>query len=76
MINQRELGKDTYSYNNALRSVLREDPDVCLIGEMRDMETIEATLDAVAAHAADSLEAVLQADRAARHDAGERIATL
>ncbi len=44
MINQRELGKDTYSYHNALRSVLREDPDVCLIGEMRDMETIEATL--------------------------------
>lgn len=44
MINQRELGKDTYSYFAALRSVLREDPDVVLIGEMRDMETIEAAL--------------------------------
>jgi twitching motility protein PilT len=44
MINQRELGKDTYSYHAALRSVLREDPDVVLIGEMRDMETIEAAL--------------------------------
>jgi twitching motility protein PilT len=44
MINQRELGKDTYSYAAALRSVLREDPDVVLIGEMRDMETIDAAL--------------------------------
>ena len=44
MINQRELGRDTYSYANALRAVLREDPDIVLIGEMRDMETIEATL--------------------------------
>ncbi len=44
MINQRELGKDTLSYPAALRAVLREDPDVVLIGEMRDMETIEATL--------------------------------
>ena len=46
MINQRELGKDTYSYQAALRSVLREDPDIVLIGEMRDMETIQATLEA------------------------------
>ncbi len=45
MINQRELGKDTYSYQAALRSVLREDPDIVLIGEMRDMETIQATLE-------------------------------
>jgi twitching motility protein PilT len=45
MINQRELGKDTYTYTNALRSVLREDPDIVLIGEMRDMETIQATLE-------------------------------
>ncbi len=44
MINQRELGKDTLSYANALRAVLREDPDVVLIGEMRDVATIEATL--------------------------------
>jgi len=44
MVNQRELHADTLSYTNALRSVLREDPDVVLIGEMRDLETIEAAL--------------------------------
>ena len=44
LINQRELYADTLSYANALRSVLREDPDVVLVGEMRDMETVEATL--------------------------------
>lgn len=44
IINQRELYVDTLSYNNALRSVLREDPDVVLVGEMRDVETVEATL--------------------------------
>jgi twitching motility protein PilT len=44
IINQRELLVDTLSYPNALRSVLREDPDVVLVGEMRDLETVEATL--------------------------------
>jgi twitching motility protein PilT len=44
MLNQRELHSDTQTYANALRSVLREDPDVVLIGEMRDLETIEAAL--------------------------------
>jgi twitching motility protein PilT len=44
MINQRELEKDTMTFHNALRAVLREDPDVVLIGEMRDKQTIEATL--------------------------------
>ena len=44
MINQRELHSDTRSYPNALRSALREDPDVVLIGEMRDLETIESAL--------------------------------
>jgi twitching motility protein PilT len=44
MVNQRELHADTLSYANALRSVLREDPDVVLIGEMRDLETIESAL--------------------------------
>ena len=44
IINQRELYADTHSYANALRSVLREDPDVVLVGEMRDLETVEATL--------------------------------
>jgi len=44
VINQRELFIDTLSYTNALRSVLREDPDVVLVGEMRDFETVEATL--------------------------------
>jgi len=44
LVNQRELYVDTLSYGNALRSVLREDPDVVLVGEMRDVETVEATL--------------------------------
>ena len=44
MVNQRELHADTLSFPNALRSVLREDPDVVLIGEMRDLETIESAL--------------------------------
>lgn len=44
MVNQRELHNDTYSFHNALRAVLREDPDVILVGEMRDLETIEAAL--------------------------------
>jgi twitching motility protein PilT len=44
MVNQRELHADTHSFPNALRSVLREDPDVVLIGEMRDLETIESAL--------------------------------
>lgn len=44
MVNQRELHSDTYSFHNALRAVLREDPDIILVGEMRDLETIEAAL--------------------------------
>jgi twitching motility protein PilT len=44
LINQRELHADTHSFPNALRSVLRQDPDVVLIGEMRDLETIESAL--------------------------------
>jgi twitching motility protein PilT len=44
LINQRELYADTLSYANAMRSVLREDPDVVLVGEMRDLETVEACL--------------------------------
>jgi twitching motility protein PilT len=44
LVNQRELHSDTHSFPNALRSVLREDPDVVLIGEMRDLETIESAL--------------------------------
>jgi twitching motility protein PilT len=44
LVNQRELFQDTLSYHNALRSVLREDPDVVFVGEMRDLETVEATL--------------------------------
>ncbi len=41
IINQRELGQDTHAFNNALRSALREDPDVLLVGEMRDLATIQ-----------------------------------
>ena len=44
MVNQREVHSDTESFGNALRAALREDPDVVLIGEMRDLETIEAAL--------------------------------
>ena len=44
LVNQREIHHDTDSFTNALRSALREDPDVVLIGEMRDLETIEAAL--------------------------------
>lgn len=44
IVNQREVGSDTKSFANALRSVLREDPDVVLIGEMRDLETIKIAL--------------------------------
>jgi twitching motility protein PilT len=44
LINQREVGGDTLGFGNALKSVLRQDPDVVLIGEMRDLETIEAAL--------------------------------
>lgn len=46
LINQRELGKNTLSFSNALRSALREDPDVILVGEMRDLETIRLALTA------------------------------
>ncbi len=45
IINQREVGVDTMSYRNALRASLREAPDVILIGEIRDRETIEAALE-------------------------------
>jgi twitching motility protein PilT len=44
LVNQREIGADTKSFKNALKYVLRQDPDVVLIGEMRDLETIEAAL--------------------------------
>ena len=44
IISQRELHSDTFSFGKALRSVLREDPDIVLIGEMRDQETIQAAL--------------------------------
>lgn len=44
IVSQRELGQDTHSWNIALRSALREDPDVVLIGEMRDYDTIQAAL--------------------------------
>lgn len=46
IINQREIGDDTTSFSGALRSALREDPDVILVGEMRDLETISTALSA------------------------------
>lgn len=44
IVNQREVGADTVAYKTALKHVLRQDPDVCLMGELRDLETIEAAL--------------------------------
>lgn len=44
MVNQREMHTDTMSFHGALRAVLREDPDIILVGELRDLETIEAAL--------------------------------
>ncbi len=44
MVNQREVGRDTLGFNNALRAALREDPDIILVGEMRDLETIRLAL--------------------------------
>lgn len=46
LINQRELHKDTHSFDNALKSALREDPDVILVGELRDLETIRLAMTA------------------------------
>ncbi|NTV11446.1 MAG: type IV pilus twitching motility protein PilT [Zoogloea sp.] len=46
VINQREVARDTLSFSNALRSALREDPDVILVGELRDLETIRLALTA------------------------------
>ena len=46
IINQRNLGQDTISFSRALRAALREDPDIILVGEMRDLETIEMALHA------------------------------
>ncbi|MBU5590924.1 type IV pilus twitching motility protein PilT [Clostridium sp. MSJ-4] len=46
IINQREIGKDSISYQNALKAILREDPDVILVGEMRDLETISVAITA------------------------------
>lgn len=49
IVNQRSIGQDTHSFGSALRAALREDPDIILVGEMRDIETIE-----IALHAADT----------------------
>ena len=46
MVNQREIGIDSNNYANALRAALREDPDVILVGEMRDFETISVAITA------------------------------
>ncbi|MFA5623711.1 MAG: type IV pilus twitching motility protein PilT [Bradymonadales bacterium] len=44
IVNQREIGSDTQSYHNAMRYILRQDPDVVLLGELRDLESIETAL--------------------------------
>ena len=46
MVNQREIGADTHSFAEALKHVLRQDPDVILVGEMRDLETISTAITA------------------------------
>ena len=46
IINQRQIGKDSLNFNNALRGALRQDPDIILVGEMRDLETISIALTA------------------------------
>jgi twitching motility protein PilT len=46
VVNQREVGEDTHSFGNALKHVLRQDPDIILVGEMRDLETISVALTA------------------------------
>ncbi|WP_195999719.1 type IV pilus twitching motility protein PilT [Clostridium sp. 1001271B_151109_B4] len=46
IVNQREIGKDSKSYRSALKAILREDPDVILVGEMRDLETISIAITA------------------------------
>jgi len=46
VLNQREVHRDTHSFNNALRSALREDPDIILVGELRDLETIRLAISA------------------------------
>lgn len=46
LVNQREVGGDTHSFSNALRHALRQDPDILLVGEMRDLETISVALTA------------------------------
>ena len=46
LVNQREVHRDTHGFSNALRSALREDPDIILVGELRDLETIQLALEA------------------------------
>ena len=64
LINHRELGRDTHSFKNALKSALREDPDVILVGEMRDYETISLAL--TAAETGHLVFATLHANSAAK----------
>ena len=72
LINQREIGKDTASYADGLRAILREDPDVILIGEMRDLTTSEAAL--TAAETGHLVFATLHTNSAA--DAVDRIVSV
>ncbi len=66
LIEQREIGKDTMGFSSALRAVLRQDPDVILVGEMRDLETIATTITAAETghlvlatlHTADAVNAI------------------
>ncbi|MCK6376792.1 MAG: type IV pilus twitching motility protein PilT [Zoogloea sp.] len=80
LINQREVARDTQSFNAALRSALREDPDVILVGEMRDLETIRLALTAaetghlVRAMMSESLRAVISQTLLKTKDGAGRVA--
>src|SRR5882762_6696078 len=81
VINQREIGFDTVSFSKALRAALRQDPDVILVGEMRDLETIEIALKAAetghlvlsTVHTTDAAKTIGRLCDAFPHDAQEAV---
>ena len=82
MVNQREIGIDSNNYANALRAALREDPDVILVGEMRDFETVDRVIDVFPPHQqqqirvqlSNTLEAVISQQLIPTADGKHRVA--
>ena len=83
IVSQREIGKDANTFHDALRAALREDPDVILVGEMRDLETISLALTAAetghlvfgtlhTSSAAKTIDRVIDVFPAAEKDLGNR----